>query len=54
VDDDMAYTNEIDEDVQMMLNDDLELVHCIICGKQISLFTCDYMDGDPVCNGGCY
>jgi hypothetical protein len=53
-----AYLNtrqtlEKDDVVQMMLNEDLEIVHCTICGKQISLFTCDYMDGDPVCSGEC-
>jgi hypothetical protein len=53
VNDDVAYTAEKDDVVQMMLNEDLELVRCIFCGKQISLFTCDYTDGDPVCSGEC-
>ena len=51
--DDVAYTSERDEVVEMMLNEDLELVRCIFCGKQISLFTCEYVDGDPVCSGEC-
>jgi hypothetical protein len=47
--------NTIDEkEVQEMLHENMELVACVYCGKIISLFSCWFDDGNPVCRGGCY
>ena len=43
-----------EDDLQKKLSDDIDKIKCINCGKIISLFSCSFEDGNPVCRNGCY
>ena len=43
-----------ESDLQKKLTDDIDKIRCINCGKTISLFSCSFEDGNPICKNGCY
>lgn len=47
---DVKTENELAE---KLTDDDWHILKCSRCGNQISLFTCSWDNGDPVCFGGC-
>ena len=49
-----GYGKVSEKEVEKMLSEDMNEVKCIYCGRKISLLTCGWSDGNPVCRGECF
>lgn len=43
-----------EDELLEIVNDTWHVSECTKCGKELDLRTCQYIDGDPVCYGGCH
>lgn len=43
-----------EEEFVEKINNTWDDIKCIRCGRDIKLSNCSFLDGDPVCRGGCF
>jgi hypothetical protein len=48
---DFEVSNE--EEFVEKINKNWDDIKCIRCGRDIKLLECSFLDGDPICKGGC-
>jgi hypothetical protein len=44
---------ENEDELTVKINSTWNLTRCIKCNREIDLLECSFLDGDPICKGGC-